>query len=245
MICVWMTQSMRVLHPNVLFKAGRTWAAKFVHRNNLVPRRPTNSKAKSVQERVPAVQSFHGNFERWVRSRPTKPGAPFDPHFGRVVRSKRFNVDQSPLTLDSKGKVTYERRGADTVRIVARAGDDKRCATLTVMVRLYGDGTMAVRQPFPSIIFKGKGLRRCKEEKEEMARRAPDVFVQFQPKAWTDSETLYDYMSHFFKWLDENDPDPSGENVLFMDNLGSQVSVHVCLCACVHVYVLTTRTPPR
>lgn len=208
---------MHELYPGVQFRASRRWAAKFAQRNNLVLRRPTNSKAKSVMDRVPTVKDWHGQLERYLRTPVLD--APFDNIFGRVVPAKRFNMDQSPLSLDSKGKVTYEARGADTVGIASRAGDDKRMATLTVMVRLAN----GVPQSFPSIIFKGKGLRISQEEKSQTMLRAPSVFVQFQPKAWTDSDTLLAYADKFRSWLDANDPDPTGVNLLFLDNLGSQV----------------------
>jgi hypothetical protein len=198
------------------FSASNHWLVRFAERNSLVVRRATNKKETSIAERLPKVQQFHSTLQSFI-SAPAAPGESSDERFGRFLPENCFNMDQSPLFLDSTSNATYDRRPSITVGISKRKGSDQRFATLTICVRLAGTPDKPVPQPFISIIFKGTGQRISAQEREAYA---PGVFVDFQPKAWTDSDTLQRWSDKFIDWTRANCD--GKRKMLFLDNLKAQ-----------------------
>lgn len=198
------------------FVASNSWLAGFTRRHGLAIRRATNKKEVSIQERLPAIQNFHSKLQGYI-SAPPEATHSDDPIFGRYTAANCFNMDQSPLFLDATSNETYDKRGAITVGVAKRKGSDQRFATLTICVRLDGCADAPVKQPPIGIIFRGTGQRISREERDMYAE---DVFVDFQPKAWTDSETLQRWSDMFVGWTKENCDDR--QKLLFLDNLKAQ-----------------------
>ena len=198
------------------FVASNHWLVRFAERHSLVVRRATNKKETSIAERLPLIQQFHSKLQAFI-SADSLPGESSHLFYGRFLPENCFNMDQSPLFLDSTSNVTYEQRSAVTVGIAKRKGSDQRFATLTICVRLAGKPDNLVKQPFISIIFKGTGQRISAQEREAYA---PGVFVDFQPKAWTDSETLQRWSDQFIDWTRMNCD--GNRKLLFLDNLKAQ-----------------------
>ncbi len=193
------------------FEASSSWLHRFTSRHQLCVRRVTNKKVRSLEDRLPAIRKFHLVLQNEI----SKPGGDAHPVFGFYCPCNVYNMDQSPVNLSPTMGDTYERKGVDVVGITEKSSSDHRYATLTILLRLE-DG---VEQPFPSIIFKGTGKRISDEER---AAYAPDVFVQFQAKAWTDSVTLEAWQNKFISFLKEDAHDGQVNAILFLDNLRAQ-----------------------
>jgi DDE superfamily endonuclease len=200
---------------NKPFNATQCWLSRFTSRHDLVVRRATNKKDVSIEERLPAIQLFHKKLQHFI----SLDGDANDEIYGRFRPDCCFNMDQSPIEFESPTTTTYEKRGAVTVGVSHRAGADKRFGTLTILVRLDGNCQKPVLQPFPSIIFKGKG----NVKQSERDKYAPGVFVQFQKNAWTDSNTLTAWCEHFKEWCSIN-TNPGDKKLLFLDNLKAQTT---------------------
>jgi hypothetical protein len=198
------------------FVASNHWLVRFAERHQLVVRRATNKKELSIDDRLPLIQAFHLSLQTFV-SKPPALNESNDAVFGRYLPANCFNMDQSPLFLDSTSNETYDRRGTLTVGVAKRKGSDQRFATLTICVRLDGTPENPVKQPFISVIFKGTGQRISQEERNAYAK---DVFVDFQPKAWTDSRTLERWSDQFIGWTKANCDNKC--KILFVDNLKAQ-----------------------
>ncbi|CAN0139847.1 unnamed protein product, partial [Heterosigma akashiwo] len=131
----------------------------------------------------------------------------FQPHH-------QINFDQVPcpfaLDLDS----TYEEKGADRVWIQTNRDSSakKRFCTLQLVFRM--------KQPKPSIIFRGTGKR---IKGEERAAYDPRVCVFFQPKAWADREFTNKWTREQLLPFIEQECGGS-ESMVIWDNLDSQTT---------------------
>ena len=79
-------------------------------------------------------------------------------------------------------KHTTEINSRDVVEKTGASGLDKR------QVTMFGDGVPRVK---PLVIFRGKGLRITKAEKDKWDGR---VHVRFQPAAWCNEEIMIDWV---------------------------------------------------
>ena len=208
---IWMRAAVKELHPyDTSFKASESWALNFMRRNNFVRRRRSNKKAKSPEERREVVRQWHKRLQKEM----SQGGGSDHPITGRYAPTEIYNIDQSPLMLQTNSEpTTIAQRGAPVVQIATKEGADKRFATLQITVRLAN----GVPQPRIAIIFRGKGQRRCAEEVAQYDSR---VDVYFQPKAWVDEEMAIKHFEGAFVPFVEQES--GGRALLFMDNLGSQ-----------------------
>ena len=87
--------------------------------------------------------------------------------------------------------------------VVAKTGasDLDKCQC-TVQITVFGDGVPRVK---PLIIFRGKGLRITKAEKEKWGKR---VHVRFQPAAWSDEDIMTDWIRTQWGNCPTNAPTP-------------------------------------
>ena len=176
---------MEELSPNSDFKASDGWFRKFCIRFNLVNRRKTNVKKESAEERRPRIMAWHKTFRMFLKS-PTPEGytlasAADRAKWGRFQPHHRINFDQVPcpfaLDLDS----TYEEKGADRVWIRTNGDSSakKRFCTLQLAFRMKSHKGIHLRQPKPTIIFRGAGKR---IKGEERAAHDPRSVCFFSPK---------------------------------------------------------------
>ena len=127
-----------------LFKASNSWLRVFVRRFGFAWRRATNRKAKSVNDRLPAVRRYFARLaRRLARHAPStavNAGADAPPPMG-IVANLRLNVDQTPFNLDIDGRYTHDESGAKGVQVAAGHGQhrDSRFGTVQVMIILSGE----------------------------------------------------------------------------------------------------------
>ena len=112
--------------------------------------------------------------------------------------------------------------------------DEKRLATLQLTVRAAKKGE---KQPRPTVIFRGKGMRVSEEERKAWDKR---VHVTWQPKAWADREWCMKWgLSEYKRIVDEFVP-ADERACAILDNLDGQstrefIKVHHCI----HAHPLT------
>jgi hypothetical protein len=141
-----MRRHMHDKHPNEVdsFKASNSWLRAFVRRFGFAWRRATNRKAKTVDDRLPAVRRYIARLARRLarHAPPTavNAGADAPPPMG-IAATLRLNVDQTPFNLDIDGRYTYSDSGATGVQVAAGHGQhrDSRFGTLQVMIDLGGE----------------------------------------------------------------------------------------------------------
>jgi len=210
-------QQMGLMAETAEFKASNRWLSKFVRRFNLSLRRKTNCKNVSITDRLEKVKRFHARLKLRIQRNSNEPGRSFDNYFGRWTPEHRLNVDQVPCPLECAVEQTYDNRGTKTVHIRSKGPDaSKRFCTFQVCMRLTSN--KLIRQPPLGIIFRGTGKRISKNESEGYDAR---VHVEFQPKAWADTEYSLIWIDRTLRQIQEDLP---GESVLFLDNLSSQTS---------------------
>ncbi|CAM9872033.1 unnamed protein product [Ectocarpus sp. 6 AP-2014] len=188
------------------FRPSFRFAQKWATRHSLSKRRRSNSKNKSVEERLPKIRKWHrecrkllqqprvhgGKVIPWERQAPVsdggsveQPGAliPYEGPYGkwgRFVKELRDNTDQVPLGFVTGQEDTWDKRGAKRVHVGQPfPGLEKRQCTVQPTIGAGGKKTRC------AIIFRGKGTGITKVEKAAYDKRV-DVF--FQPKAWADSD---------------------------------------------------------
>ena len=102
------------------------------------------------------------------------------------------NMDQTPIPYEFLNGTFYDFKGVETIWVKeTRSGWDKRCATL--MVYVAADGFPYCR---PLLIFKGTSGPKNTTIRFEMRRYDERVRVQWNPKAYCNSEVMV-------KWLKE------------------------------------------
>ncbi len=208
---------MRLISSSIDFKASNRWLSRFTRSFNLSLRRKTNCKSVSIDKRLPKIKRFHARLKLRLQRRSNEPGEKFDVCFGRWLPEHRFNVDQVPCPLECAVAQTYDKRGTTKVHIRSKGADaSKRFCTFQVCMRLTSDKT--VPQPPLGIIFRGTGKRISEAERSNYH---PQVHVEFQSKAWADTEYSVSWITRTLKKVQE---DVKGESLLFLDNLSSQTS---------------------
>lgn len=114
------------------FRASYRWMRKWAKGHMLSKRRRSNSKNKSVEERLPAIQRLHGKFRKQLKqpvrrrgqvypegspvgtaaAAATGPaGEPRLEKYGQFQLWERFNVDQVPLPFVNGLVDTWEKTG--------------------------------------------------------------------------------------------------------------------------------------
>lgn len=206
---MWLRVRARVLSGDPNFKASHGWMVRFAWRARISPRRKTNIKKKKVEDRLPTLQKWHSDLVSKVILSGDNP----DPKWGRFKPEERVNVDQVPLPFVYRYDTTWEPTGAKTVWLAQPApGLDKRMCTLQVPIVTEGE------QPRPALIFRGKGLRISRAEKEAYH---PDVDIYWQEKAWVDRDIAMKWLENTWKPFVSKHPDRN--YVLFLDCLDAHV----------------------
>jgi hypothetical protein len=201
------------------FKASRHWRSAFMHRRGFSVRKKTNSKTKSVMERVPLLLAWTRRYRHRLQTGEQHGGV-----YGAFDLLHRFNVDQVPLPFVIGADHTVEVKGADFVQIKS-PGDylAKRQATLQVMFR--ADGT----QPCLAIIFRGKGTTYIGEEKRllenivdpETGEHLP-IDVYYNEKAWADPQFTIAWLKRSMKAAVSELCGDGKPVLLLADNLSGQ-----------------------
>ena len=217
----WLTVKARAIFQKLFpgdaaFKASRGWRCKFMRRNQLTRKKATNTKSKSVAERLPDAQAFHQKLAQLVSCPPPgKPDAPMDDVFGRWLLTRRFNLDQVALPFTSAADKTIEFVGVDRPRErVQSEGLLKRQATINLCFpAVLHDRSKPGRI---GLIFRGQG----KLPAAELAAYDSRVRVSFQPKAWMDRPTAQAWLKDV--WAEQT-AELSGDKLLLCDNLDAHV----------------------
>ena len=158
---------------------------------------------------MPVVSNFHGKL-RLLLSTGRNP----HPKRGRFLPKNCVNIDQIPMPLACQPAVTYEEKGSDRIWIKQnQPGMEKRFCSLQLAFR------PGKKQPKPTIIFRGLGVRISELEKASWDER---VHVMFQKKAWADRSFTLDWCDQV--WLPDirENMEPGEVAVLFCDNLDAQ-----------------------
>ena len=96
-------------------------------------------------------------------------------------------MDQTPLPFIMDDNKTYEITNSSDVWCVSGpSGQDKRMCT--VQLTVFADGIPRIKQ---LIIFRGKGLRISKNEKQQYDKR---VRVVFQSNTWCDKPVMKEWI---------------------------------------------------
>jgi transposase-like protein len=203
-----------------VFLASRSWRRRFARRHGLTRLAVSNTKSKSVAERLPAVQQFHQRLALLISAPPPAPSDDddelpplIDAHWGRFLPSHRFNLDQVGLPFIGALGPTFEFIGTPKVQVKTQAeGLSKRQATIQLC---FGPTPRGAVNNKISVIFRGTGKRICAAE---IHAYDPRVVVQFQPKAWMDRVVAQDWLERVWEPLVGSLPS-DGETLLFLDNL--------------------------
>ena len=219
----WLTTKARVLfaelYPDTTepFLASRSWRRRFMRRHRLTRLKVTNTKSKSIDERLPLAHDVHQKLALLVSNPPPRSlDAPMDAVHGRFLLHDRFNLDQVKLPFTSATDRTVDFVGAERPRSnVPAEGLLKRFGTINLC---FPPALWDRKAPGRiSLILPGAGRLSA----AELAAYDKRVCVSFQRKAWQDRPTAV-------KWLDEIwapiAMSTSGEKLLFCDNLDA----HAC-----------------
>jgi hypothetical protein len=201
------------------FRASRSWRRRFSTRHHITRLKPTNTKSKSVDERLGAAHEFHQKFALLISSLP--PGisdAEMDDVFGRFLLENRANMDQVALPFLSAADLTLEFIGAGRVHTKAQAEALlKRQAT--IILHFFGRNPLNRDVGQLGLIFRGMG----KVASAEKAAYDPRVCVQFQRKAWMDRPAGLEWIQRVWEPLVKKLP--CGEKLLLLDNLDAHVDM--------------------
>ena len=157
-------------YPLAEFKCSDHWLRRFLKRIRLSLRRKTHTAQRLPNDVTNEVLNSHKRLIK-VRRR------------GVYLLSDIANMDQTPLPfiLDD-GKTYNETNEKDVICKTGASGLDKHQST--AQLELFSDGVPRVK---PFLIFKGKGLRITKKERDAWDKR---VSVEFQPNAWCDEKVM-------------------------------------------------------
>lgn len=132
---------------------------------------------KKPAEYEELIRNFHLSIRRLATSDGNKSA------LGKFSLSIIANVDQTPLPFTFNKGQGYDHKGTKTVWLQgAQSGLEKR--ECTVQLTIFADGEPRVK---PLLIFRGKGLRIKKAEREAYDKR---VVVRFQSNAWCDEVVM-------------------------------------------------------
>lgn len=204
--------------PAPAFTGSASWARRFMARFNLVFRRRTNKKSRSLRDLAPRMLRFLNELRQMrVESKEV------NPKYGKFGLYNTLNADQVPLAFANDDPITIEFAGADRVWIrQAGSGLDKRQATLQLVIRPMG------KQMPPCLLFKGSPNltgKALQNRQKEVACYPPEMreHVFWQPKAWMDMKTNSAWTKRALKVF--RDSEISDADCLFLcDNLNSQTT---------------------
>ena len=233
---LWLKQTMRKvlndMYPEdssaINFKSSSGWVQGFLKRWDITRLCRTNTHKLSFRERLPQVQKYHRFLiYQLQRSEPQR-----CIKYGRFPPGKMWSMDQTPIEIGFREKMTYNPKGFQC-DIRSAPSDCKRLCTAQVWI--CADPTKFVNL---EIIFKGLEKTKTTKEMEHYAS-LPNVTVRFQRKAWADESIMVRSLAHFREQT-IND----GEVLLIMDNHGSQKTPY-CRSFMEAMYIIPAYTPPN
>ena len=238
---LWLTVTYRKLlqkmYPDdaraAAFRPSYRWMQRCANGQKLSKRRRSNSKNKSVEERLPKIQRFHRGFRKLLKEPVRRKGHVLpetEPmgaaaagelrlaKYGQFQLWERFNVDQVPLPFVNGQVDTWEKRGEKRVAIAQPfAGLEKRQCTMQV---IFGPAQKLMRV---SVIFRGKGKRISPLEKAAYHKNV-DVF--YQENAWADQKFCMEWAAGSYRksLMRGRSQLPRERSILLMDNLHAQTT---------------------
>lgn len=166
-------QLMKEMHPGDNFSFSPGWFDRFKSCNDISYRRATNIAQKKPSDLEEKIRDFHLSIRRVAACKDSAGG------LGKFSLSTIANIDQVTF---NKGQ-GYSVKGSKTVwHQGAQSGLDKR--QCTVQLTIHADRVPRVK---PLLIFRGKGLRIKRSEKNSYDKR---VVVKFQINAWCDEPIM-------------------------------------------------------
>jgi transposase-like protein len=162
------------------------WLAGFLKRKNLSLRQPTK-RAQTVPEDYKEKITSWLQFNRRAQAK-----------FGFEL-SEIANMDQTPISFEFLDNKTYDTKGVKTVFVKqSGSGWDRRQATLQIVV--HADGIPRCK---PLLIFHGKNEDHRQKPKAGNLRREyklydPRVEVMFNPKAWSNTDLMVEWIKHMY-----------------------------------------------
>ena len=171
------------------FKASRSWRRRFGRRHGVKMRRRTNSKSKSVEERLPAVRLFHANTAALVSSA-SPLGLPLHSTWGRFLPQDRFNVDQARTPpFCSPVKHVFHYRALPELHELP--------VERNKTVEPTGTRAPPFQVPLPYVVganetldFVGNRKVTVKQQREGLEKRQATLNVCFHPAAGVDQPPL-------------------------------------------------------
>ena len=122
------------------------------------------------------------------------------------------NMDQTPLPFILDDEKTYtDTNDKDVICKTGLSGLDKRQCTLQITI--FADGVPRVK---PLHIFRGKGMRITKKERESWDKR---VSVTFQENAWCNEKVMLEWIRKDWACFYTNKPTPSSTGKILIADI--------------------------
>lgn len=174
------------------FQFSRAWFSRFKRRKGISLRSPTNTAQHVPDNYKEYIENFHSYIRYHCSNGVPSPGIAQPGQVGRFRLSNIANMDQIPLEFEFLSGATYEVKGSKTVWVRSQgSGLGKRQAT--IQAAIFGDGISRIK---PLIIFRGKGTKLIKTERDMWDKR---VAVDFQENAWVDEAVMLRWLQK--QWL--------------------------------------------
>jgi hypothetical protein len=162
------------------------WLAGFLRRKNLSLRQPTK-KAQAIP------QDYKEKIISWLQFN-RRAMAKFNFKLSEIA-----NMDQTPISFEFLDNKTYDTKGVKTVFVKQTgSGWDRRQATLQIIV--HADGIQRCK---PLLVFHGKNLDYRQKPKSSNLKKEykfydPRVEVMFNPKAWSNTDLMVEWIKHLY-----------------------------------------------
>ena len=193
-----MAQLVREYHPDTAddFRHSDQWFSGFQHRWNISLRAKTHVSQKSPADCMSVILNFHRRLllvrKRWM-----------------FQLCDIANMDQTPLPFILDDGKTYNKSGEKHIWCASGpSGLSKR--QCTVQLTIFADGVPRIK---PLLIFRGKGIRIKKTEKDKWDKR---VSVCFQKDAWCDEQVMKDWVIKEWNNYFTNPPTPGSHGKLLV-----------------------------
>jgi hypothetical protein len=162
------------------------WLVGFLKRKNLSLRQPTK-KAQVVPE------GYKEKIISWLQFN-RRAMAKFNFELSEIA-----NMDQTPISFEFLDNKTYDTKGVRTVFVKQTgSGWDRRQATLQILV--HADGIQRCK---PLLVFHGKNQDHKQKPvssnlKKEYKLYDSRVEVMFNPKAWSNTDLMVEWIKHLY-----------------------------------------------
>lgn len=197
------------------FKASQGWQQRVFGRFNLVIRATTNTKAKTIEERLHLCIRFYSYFLKVCCEARNICGV-----YGYPL-SQRVHIDEVPFELSGVLNTTVSVRGERRIQTKsAKVRVEARSASL--MLSFFGDGRVgppAICLPLTPKVINGVRdptlpyTRKNRTEIEQLRSDFPDMGIFVQKNSYFDNVTCTAWLRDFCDQL------PLEPHVVVMDNL--------------------------